>query len=106
MKKGHQIKSYLTYHPRITGEESMMAVCGQINFNNYLSALGVNYESIYKVSIVLVNIHLIRILIQKVIIRCVISASKRCVFKIIKVTRFKIQLIEIKHQVTLKSWTY
>ena len=84
----------------------MMAVCGQINFNNYLSALGVNYESIYKVSIVLVNIHLIRILIQKVIIRCVISASKRCVFKIIKVTRFKIQLIEIKHQVSLKSWTY
>lgn len=99
MKKGHQIKSYLTYHPRITGDKSIMGLCGQM-FNNYLSALGVNYESIYKVSIVLVNIHLIRILIQKVIIRCVISASKRCVFKIIKVTRFKIQLIEIKHQVT------
>ena len=98
MKKGQRIKSYLTYHPRITGTLTIIPAIKQIL---EVALPKANYESIYKVSIVLVNIHVIRILIQKVIIGCVISASHRCVFKIILVTRFKIQLF-----FTLKSCTY
>ena len=60
-------------------------------FKNYLSALGLSYSFINKVYEVLVCIHLITILIQKVMIQCVISAVPRCVLNRLKVTRFKIQ---------------
>ena len=60
-------------------------------FKNYLSALGLSYSFINKVYQVLVCIHLITILIQKVMIQCVKTAVPRCVLNRLKVTRFKIQ---------------
>ena len=89
IKKGEQIKSYLTQHPRITATAPTHSHTSM--FKNYLSALGPFINNINKVYQVLVCIHLITILIQKVMIQCVISAVPRCVLNRLKVTRFKIQ---------------
>lgn len=89
IKKGEQIKSYLTQHPRITA--TSMSHSHTSMFKNYLSALGLSYSFINKVYQVLVCIHLITILIQKVMIQCVKTAVPRCVLNRLKVTRFKIQ---------------
>ena len=89
VKKGEQIKSYLTQHRRITATSHSHSHTSM--FKNYLSALGLSYSFINKVYEVLVCIHLITILIQKVMIQCVISAVPRCVLNRLKVTRFKIQ---------------
>ena len=85
LRKGHQIKSYLSSHPRITARHPNGIM---IIFNSALIG------SKYKVCVVLVKVAENRILIQKVICGCFISAQ-RSVFKIIKVTRFKILALKI-----------
>jgi hypothetical protein len=90
MKKGAKIKSYLTWLARNTATSG--STIKPATANLYLEAiLGINHSSTLLVTGILVNIASIRVNIQRVVTRCVLNGRERCVFKIIKVARFKIQ---------------
>jgi hypothetical protein len=89
LKKGEQHRSYLPYLTSITGTFNHPLVELYIS-EILISSSPYQYESIYKVSLASPrNFHL-RIVIQKVIIKCVINRVARTYFRFIFVTRFKI----------------